>query len=223
VASGPSSTAAAAGPPVDPGAGEDALPPDAQVLTADDALLERSEQPPRPAAECAALVPAGATAACTATAELLAVVAGAADGSASVVVHRKEVDGTLVPVLEAVGAREGGDAAPPAAVVVQAAPLDGRPGDELVVAIRDGGTSGFLEVHVVSPAGEVVAHRSLDKGRAEVVDGAIRTWAAAFGPDDPNCCPSAYAAARVRALGDRWISEPDGEVAATEVPAGSLG
>ncbi len=75
---------------------------------------------------------------------------------------------------------------------VEAADLDGLPGQELVVGFRNIGTGGFLQLEVIGAAGTVVASDTVDQGRAIVAAGVIDTWAAQYGPSDPNCCPGTY-------------------------------
>ena len=105
---------------------------------------------------------------------------------------------------------------------VDVADLDGEPGDELVVGLRNAGTGGLLQIDIVGPAGEVAAHVTLDQGRAALEEGALRTWAARYLPDDPNCCPSRFQQAVVGVADGRWMSYAEREVTADEVPEGDF-
>jgi hypothetical protein len=109
-----------------------------------------------------------------------------------------------------------------AAVTAVPGDIDGRPGDELVVGFRSQGSSAYLDLDVVGGDGTVVAHRSLDKGRAEPATDGVRTWSARFGPDDDNCCPSAYQAEQLVFDGTRWRLAPSVLVDADQAPAGAF-
>jgi hypothetical protein len=100
--------------------------------------------------------------------------------------------------------------------------VDGHPGEELVVGFRTQGSSAFLELDVVSGQGVVVAHRSLDKGRAELSADGVDTWVAQFGPTDDNCCPSVFAAERLTFVGTQWRLTPKTLVPADQVPLGDF-
>jgi hypothetical protein len=65
-------------------------------------------------------------------------------------------------------------------------------GDALAVGFRDQGSGQFLAIDLVDPDGTVGASVRLDHGRATVTGDRLETWSARFGPDDPNCCPSAW-------------------------------
>lgn len=109
-----------------------------------------------------------------------------------------------------------------AAVTAVAGDVDGVPGDELVVGFRTQGSSAFLELDVVSGDGQVVAHRSLDKGRAELTVDGLETWAAQFGPEDDNCCPTTFLSELLTFDGTQWRLAPSQLVPADEVPAGDF-
>ncbi|HVX17681.1 MAG TPA: hypothetical protein VHA73_06590 [Acidimicrobiales bacterium] len=102
------------------------------------------------------------------------------------------------------------------------ADVGGPPGDEIVVGYRLGGTGGQLHVDVVGAAGVVQFHRELDQGRVQVSDGVYHDWAAQFGPDDPNCCPSVYEAETVDYLGGQWRVGRRALVPPTQVPASEV-
>jgi hypothetical protein len=126
--------------------------------------------------------------------------------------------GTATPTLEVQsGARDdyGG-------VQVVAADLGGTAGDELVIGLRNEGTGALLEIEIVGADGTVLAHDTLDRGRAQLDHGVLRTWSAKYLPDDPNCCPSSYEEAVVGLGGGRWRSVPERQVPAAEVPDGDF-
>jgi hypothetical protein len=192
---------------------------DGTLLTDDDAVLvevrEGRVRDVDPEDPCAALVDGGA---CGVAGDLAWVVRpdGAAERS-PVTVHVVE-GGSATPVL----AVEREARAEYGAAHVEVADLDGTAGDELVVGLRNAGTGALLQLEVVDGTGRVVAHVTLDRGRAVLDGGGLRTWAARYGPDDPNCCPSRFDAARVVTTGDRWSSVPGGEVAPADVPPGDF-
>jgi hypothetical protein len=141
-------------------------------------------------------------------------------GSAKVspVVIYRVAHGTATPTLEVQpGARDdyGG-------VQVAAADLDGTAGDELVIGLRNEGTGALLEIEIVGADGTVLAHDTLDRGRAQLDHGVLRTWSAKYLPDDPNCCPSAYEEALVGRGGGRWRSVAQGQVPPQQVPDGDF-
>ena len=109
-----------------------------------------------------------------------------------------------------------------ASALVEVADLDGEPGDELVVGLRNAGTGGLLQIDVVGGEGAVVAHVTLDRGRAALDGGVLRTWAARYLPDDPNCCPSRFQQAVVRGRRGCWSSVAERELAPEDVPAGDF-
>jgi hypothetical protein len=208
------STPSSATPPPHSRPGDDAV-----VLTDDDAVLVAptgaravTVDPDDP---CAELAGAGT---CDVAGDLVWVVSpGGSAGGSPVTVSRLDGD-AATPVLTVARAER----AEYGAATVVAAELDGRPGEELVVGLRNVGTGGLLQLDVVGADGTVVAHVTLDRGRAEVDGGVLRTWAARFLPDDPNCCPSRFEAAVVGADGGRWYVTPVGEVASDDVPPGDF-
>jgi hypothetical protein len=109
-----------------------------------------------------------------------------------------------------------------ASAIVEAANLDDDPIDELVVGLRNAGTGGLLQLDVVDGEGSVVAHVTLDRGRAALDGPVLRTWAALYLPDDPNCCPSRFQQAVVQADAGVWSSVAEQELSAEEVPAGEF-
>jgi len=141
---------------------------------------------------------------------------GAAKGS-PVTIYRVAHD-TATPTL----ALEPGTRDDYGAIRIEAGDLDGRPGDELVVGLRNTGTGALLEVEIVGDQGTVLAHVTLDRGRAELDHGVLRTWSARYLPDDPNCCPSGYQEAVVGFGGSRWRSVPERDVPAAQVPKGDF-
>jgi len=100
--------------------------------------------------------------------------------------------------------------------------VDGQPGEELIVGFRTQGSSAFLELDVVNGQGAVVAHRSLDKGRAVLAPDGVNTWVAQFGPTDDNCCPTVFAAERLTFVGNQWRLTPPALVPAEQVPLGDF-
>jgi hypothetical protein len=100
--------------------------------------------------------------------------------------------------------------------------VDGHPGEELVVGFRSQGSSAFLELDVVSGQGSVVAHRSLDHGRAALAADGLSTWVAQFGPDDDNCCPGVFVAERLTFVDSQWRLTPSTLVPADQVPPGDF-
>jgi hypothetical protein len=114
------------------------------------------------------------------------------------------------------------DGAQFARIVAVPGDIDGRPGDELVVGFRTQGSSAFLDLDVVGGDGTVVAHRSLDKGRAELAADGVRMWSARFGPTDDNCCPSAFLAERLTFDGARWRLAPSVLAPADQAPPGAF-
>ena len=191
---------------------------DATLLTADDAVLVAPADPHPvdvdPADPCAALARGDA---CETDGDLAWVTAAAPTDRSPVTVYVLD-DGTATPAL--VVDRES--RAEYASARVDVADLDGAPGDELVVGLRNAGTGGLLQIDVVGPSGEVAAHLTLDQGRAELRDGQLRTWAARYLPDDPNCCPSRFQQAVVGVADGRWMSYAEREVTADEVPEGDF-
>lgn len=135
----------------------------------------------------------------------------------TVVIYRAD-GGRLVPVLELADDLRA-DYEP---ATVKVADIDGRPGDEIVVGLRNIGTGGFLQLDVVGAEGVVVAHRTLDQGRAELDPPGIVEWSAQYGPDDPNCCPSSYLRSRLVRQGGRWREVAEATVATAAVPAGQF-
>jgi hypothetical protein len=138
-------------------------------------------------------------------------------GPTAVAVYR--VDGSeLVQTLElpdAVRSIEG-----PAQV--QVANLDGTPGQELVIGFRNLATASYLQLEVIGAAGTVVAHETLDHGRASVSAGAIDTWTAEFGPDDPNCCPGSYLHQQIVFRAGAWRVLTIGTVGPMAAPGGEF-
>jgi hypothetical protein len=134
-----------------------------------------------------------------------------------VTIYRVE-HGTATPTLEVQpGVRDDyGE------VRVVEADLDGAAGDELIIGLRNAGTGALLEIEIVGGDGTVLAHDTLDRGRAELDHGVLRTWAAKYLPDDPNCCPSAYEEGVDGYGGGRWRSVPLRQVPADEVPDGDF-
>ena len=119
---------------------------------------------------CAALAGVGT---CAASGDLMWVVAPLPTERSPVTVYL--VDGsTATPALVV----EPESRAEYASALVEAADLDDEPGDELVVGLRNAGTGGLLQIDVVGGEGAVVAHVTLDRGRAELDGGVLRTWAA---------------------------------------------
>jgi hypothetical protein len=100
--------------------------------------------------------------------------------------------------------------------------VDGHPGEELLVGFRGLGSSAFLELDVVSGQGSVVAHRSLDHGRAALAADGVSTWVAQFGPDDDNCCPGVFVAERLTFVDSQWRLTPSTLVPADQVPPGDF-
>ena len=95
-------------------------------------------------------------------------------------------------------------------------------GDEVVIGLRNAGTGALLELEIVGGDGTVLAHDTLDRGRAALDHGVVRTWTARYLPDDPNCCPSGYQEAVVGYGGGRWRSVPERQVPAADVPQGDF-
>jgi hypothetical protein len=191
---------------------------EATLLTADDAVLVAPGDPHPvevdPADPCAALARGDA---CETGGELAWVTAAAPTDRSPVTVYLID-DGAATPAL--VVDRES--RAEYASARVERADLDGEPGDELVVGLRNAGTGGLLQIDVVGPSGEVAAHLTLDQGRATLEDGQLRTWAARYLSDDPNCCPSRFQQAVVGVADGRWMSYAEREVTADEVPEGDF-
>ena len=100
--------------------------------------------------------------------------------------------------------------------------VDGHPGEELVVGFRALGSSAFLELDVVNGQGSVVAHRSLDHGRAALAADGVDTWVAQFGPTDDNCCPGVFVAERLTFVDSQWRLTPSTLVPADQVPPGDF-
>lgn len=191
---------------------------EASLLTDDDAVLVTpnggkpvevdSDDP------CAALTGDGT---CAVTGDLMWVVVPMRTERSPVTVYR--VDGsTATPVLMV----EPESRAEYASARVEAVDLDDEAGDELVVGLRNAGTGGLLQIDIVGGEGAVVAHVTLDRGRAALDGGVLRTWAARYLPDDPNCCPSRFQQAVVVADAGAWSSVAEREVAAEDVPAGDF-
>jgi hypothetical protein len=191
---------------------------EASLLTDDDAVLVTpsggkpvevdSDDP------CAALTGGGT---CAVTGDLMWAVVPVTMERSPVTVYR--VDGsTATPVLVV----EPESRAEYASARVEAVDLDDEPGDELVVGLRNAGTGGLLQIDVVGVEGAVVAHVTLDRGRAALDGGVLRTWGARYLPDDPNCCPSRFQQAVVVAEAGAWSSVAEREVAAEDVPAGDF-
>lgn len=107
---------------------------------------------------------------------------------------------------------------------VQAFPADigGPPGPEIVVGYRLSGTGGQLHVDVVGGDGSVLFHRELDQGRVDTAGGVYRDWAAEFGPDDPNCCPSVYTSETVDFVGGQWRVGHHTQVPPDQAPKGQF-
>jgi hypothetical protein len=100
--------------------------------------------------------------------------------------------------------------------------IDGQPGEELVIGFRGQSSSAVLELDVVSGQGAVVAHRSLDHGRAALAADGVSTWVAQFGPTDDNCCPGVFVAERLTFVGTQWRLTPSTLVPADQVPPGDF-
>jgi hypothetical protein len=192
---------------------------DGALLTADDTVLV----PPDggravdvgPGDPCAALSAAGD---CGAAGALVWVARTAPSAERSPVTVYAVDGGRAMPVLVVEpGAREDYGSAH-----VEAVDLDGRPGQELVIGLRNSGSGGLLQLEIVGGGGEVLAHATLDRGRAELDGSVLRTWAARYGPDDPNCCPSEFQQAVVSVSGGRWRSFPEQPRPAAEVPEGDF-
>ena len=97
---------------------------------------------------------------------------------------------------------------------------DGRP--DLVFGFRHQGTGQILEVDVVEAPGSVTLHRELDKGTAQVRPGELQDWAAQFGPDDANCCPSSFLHTVIRFQAGAWRAVGQQQVDPNSQPAGDL-
>jgi hypothetical protein len=184
------------------------------VLTDDDSVLSAPIRPEpvtvAPGDPCAALGRDG-------TCGRAGAIAWVTTGDSPVTIYRVE-RGTATPALEV----EAAARADYGAVHVEAADLDGRPGDEVVVGLRNVGTGALLEIEIVGAEATVLAHVTLDRGRARLDPGLLRTWSARYLPDDPNCCPSSYEEAVVGLGGERWRSVPERQVPAAEVPKGDF-
>ena len=191
---------------------------EATLLTDDDAVLvtPNGGKPVGVDADdpCAALTGAGT---CASAGDLMWVVVPLPTERSPVTVYLVE-GSTATPALVV----EPESRAEYASALVEAADLDDEPGDELVVGLRNAGTGGLLQIDVVGGEGAVVAHVTLDRGRAALDGGVLRTWAARYLPDDPNCCPSSFQQAVVRADAGAWSSVAERELAPEDVPAGDF-
>jgi hypothetical protein len=190
------------------------------VLTVDDSVLA----PPADArpvrvdgGDPCAVLARGPRSTCGTAGAIAWVIAPGTTDVSPVRVYRVDHD-TATPTLAVQpGAREDYDA-----VRVAAADLDGEPGEELVIGLRNTGTGALLELEVVGDDGAVLAHDTLDRGRAALGPGVLRTWTARYLADDPNCCPSSYEEAVVGLGGGRWRSVPERQVPAAAVPDGDF-
>ena len=97
---------------------------------------------------------------------------------------------------------------------------DGRP--DIVFGIRHQGTGQILELDVVEAPGQVTLHRELDKGTAAVAPGQLEDWAAQFGPEDPNCCPSSFLHTVIRVEGGAWRAVAQEQVDPNSQPPGDF-
>ncbi|MEO9223553.1 MAG: hypothetical protein ABI276_01025 [Acidimicrobiales bacterium] len=102
------------------------------------------------------------------------------------------------------------------------ADIGGPDGPEVMIGYRLAGTGGQLHIDVVGADGQLLFHRETDQGQVLVSDGVYHDWSAQFGPDDANCCPSAYVAETVDFVGGQWRVGHHALVPPTEVPAGQI-
>ena len=193
-------------------------PGEATRLTDDDAVLvaPQGAEPVEVAADdpCADLGEGGR---CERAGDLVWVTADGPTERSPVTVYL--VDGsTVTPALVV----DPTSRAEYASALVAVADLDGEPGEELVVGLRNAGTGGLLQIDVVGGEGAVVAHVTLDRGRAALDDGGLRTWAARYLPEDPNCCPSRFQQALVVEDAGAWSSVDEREVPTEDVPTGDF-
>jgi hypothetical protein len=150
---------------------------------------------------------------------------GPVDGTAGDLAWRVASTDVRVAVRDGDGWRtvlRANDAGDRFAVVrARAVDLTGDGVAEVVFGFRDRGSASILEIDVVQAPGDVVFHQEADKGVAVTRRGELDLYAAQFGPDDPNCCPSSYRRSVVRFTGGAWRAASD-RVAPDAVPPGQL-
>jgi hypothetical protein len=109
-----------------------------------------------------------------------------------------------------------------AGVVVKAEDASGDGQPEIVFGFRHQGTGQILELDVVGAPGEVVLHRELDKGTAQVRPGQIDDWSAQFAPEDANCCPSSFLHSTIRFAEGAWRVVAQEQVDPNSQPPGDF-
>lgn len=97
---------------------------------------------------------------------------------------------------------------------------DGK--DEILFGFRLQGSSTFLEIDAVDGSGQVVFHRSLNKGRAKAYGGRLEDWSAQFGPGEANCCPSSFLHSVIRFDSGRWRLAASDSVKPETLPTSDL-
>lgn len=202
------------------------VPADAPVVTADDAVLAAAAKP-----ETLQIGGQDPCRVLTGTARLggCAVIEGANGKLAWFASDENSPDPPVVVIYRLRGGLlketvELSDALRPTVepATVVSTNLDRRPGEEMVVGIRNQGTGGILQLEIIGGSGTVVGHLTVDRGRAVVGPGAIEVWEAQYGPDDPNCCPSAFAHRRIVFAEGRYRIIDEGNEPTGLVPLGQF-
>jgi hypothetical protein len=198
--------------------------PNGAAVGADGAQLQAPATPPAPIAlpaDCHQLATPGMTVDCArgsgATADLLWVVRHGPGPGAGADIYR--VTGAQASLVLTANDADGSSWSGVAAFT---AAIGGPDGADVVVAYRLQGTGAQLQVDVVGAGAQVLFHRELDQGRLDVSAGVYRDWAAEFGPDDANCCPSQFAADTVDFVGGAWRVGHHADIAPNAVPAGQV-
>jgi hypothetical protein len=109
-----------------------------------------------------------------------------------------------------------------ASIAVVAHDLTGDGVDELIVGFRNAGSGGFLDLDVVANDGQVVLHRSLDRGAADLVDGTLMDFRAKVLEGEPNCCPSEYVKTVIDYVDGAWRLLEQSPLPTDDVPRGAF-
>jgi hypothetical protein len=91
-----------------------------------------------------------------------------------------------------------------------------------VFGFRRPGTGDILELDVVDDQGPVKVHLEAEQGSARVVGNQLEVWSAAYGPQDPTCCPSGFTRQVIERRGTQWVRVSQQRVDPATVPASQL-